>query len=129
MGVIGILRANGEFIECNYGNHGVIAKAIPNEESETAIYFNSSKDLQQSILYLNNTITIEQLMWFEKNIDKLDKIQLETWKSYEPEEIICLDKSNSVAINNNQNINICYILNNQVRIELCKKYLICFQYK
>lgn len=85
-GVTGILRPNGEFIDCEYGNHCVIAITIPKEEDELCIYFSSSikslGDDNNSIIYFSDTVTKEQLLWIMKNIEKLDKKQYKKWVKY-----------------------------------------------
>lgn len=81
-GVTGILRPNGEFLSCDYSNHGIIASEIPIEEEMACIYFSGSEDGENSILYFNETITIHQLEWFFKNIYMLDKSQYSLWVSF-----------------------------------------------
>ena len=81
-GLTGILRPNGEFLKCSYGNHGVIAKKIPVEEEMTCIYFSGKHNRTNSLLYLNDEITIAQLKWIMKNIDSLDENQYNIWKQY-----------------------------------------------
>ena len=85
-GITGILRPNGEFISCDYGNHCVIAKNIPTKEEELCIYFSSSiKSIgtdKNSIIYFSNNITQEQLLWIIRNISKLDLNQYIIWINY-----------------------------------------------
>ena len=52
-GLTGILRPNGEFLECDYSNHGLIAQDIPVEEEMECIYFSGSDDGESSVLYFN----------------------------------------------------------------------------
>ena len=86
-GLTGILRPNGEFISCNYGNHGKITVNIPQEEEFLCIYFSGTEDNNtnkefKSMLYLNDYITPKQLSWIAKNIDKLDETQYKIWIEY-----------------------------------------------
>lgn len=79
-GITGILRPNGEFLSCNYGNHGLIATTIPQEEEMSCIYFSSSNI--DSLLYLNDEITKEQLKWVIHHINEFDEEQCKIWKDY-----------------------------------------------
>lgn len=81
-GLTGILRPNGEFLECDYSNHGLIAQDIPVEEEMECIYFSGSDDGESSVLYFNKSITNQQLEWFMKNIYDLDKSQYNLWMSF-----------------------------------------------
>lgn len=85
-GLTGVLRPNGVFLSCTYGNHGVIAENIPIEEEMDCIYLSSSMETnlndEQSLLYFNDEITKEQLMWFFKNINNLDDKQYSLWISF-----------------------------------------------
>lgn len=81
-GLTGILRPTGEFIPCNYGNHGVISVTIPTEEELDCIYFSGSYNNRESILYLNENLTNQQIKWFIENIDYLDETQYNVWKEY-----------------------------------------------
>lgn len=81
-GLTGILRPTGEFISCSYGNHGTIAVTIPTEEELDCIYFSASDNNKESILYLNENITKNQMKWFIGNLDNLDTNQYNIWKEY-----------------------------------------------
>ena len=86
-GITGILRPNGEFVSCNYGNHCTIAIDIPEEEGEFCIYLSSSFDsslnsYENSTIYFPTTVTKAQLLWLMKNIDTLDVKQYEVWIKY-----------------------------------------------
>lgn len=86
LGLTGVLRPTGEFLACSYGNHGVIAKNIPQEEEMDCIYFSSSSENNgtdnYSIIYFNTEITKDQLTWIINNISKLDKAQYKCWVNY-----------------------------------------------
>ena len=79
-GITGILRPNGEFLMCSYGNHCVIATKIPKEEENDCIYFSS--DDNYSVIYFNENLTTKQFQWLVNNIDLLDDVQYKCWKSY-----------------------------------------------
>lgn len=85
-GITGILRPNGKFVDCNYGNHCAIAIEIPEEEGEFCIYLSSSyeslNNYDNSTIYFSETVTKAQLKWLMMNIDKLDKKQYEIWLKY-----------------------------------------------
>lgn len=82
-GLTGILRPNGEFIECEYEKHYYVALKIPKEEELSCIYFSSNVyDIKDSLLFFSEDITKEQLKWFITNLDKLDKTQYEKWIEY-----------------------------------------------
>lgn len=81
-GLTGILRPTGEFVSCDYGNHGVIAVTIPTEEELDCIYFSASYNSKESILYLNENITKNQFKWFVEHINDLDENQYNIWKDY-----------------------------------------------
>ena len=80
-GLTGILRPNGVFVECSYGNHGLASSKIPQTEEEKCVYLSSSKETQKndkaSIVYFNETITQKQFAWFLMNFNELDKKQQE----------------------------------------------------
>lgn len=79
MGISGILRPNGVFVPCSYGNHGEAASEIPKKEEEFCIYLSSGmetlNDETVSIIYFNKIIYKKQIYWFIKNYFKLDKTQ------------------------------------------------------
>lgn len=82
-GLTGILRPNGIFVECDYGNHCEIAEKIDKSEEMDCIYFSSNLyDIKSSLLYLNEDITNKQLMFFIKNIKSLDETQYKLWVEY-----------------------------------------------
>lgn len=86
IGISGILRPNGNFISCSYGNHGNAASEIPKNESEYCIYLSSGmetlNDENVSIIYFNDKISKKQLKWFFKNFFKLDKTQKKQFLKY-----------------------------------------------
>lgn len=78
-GVSGILRPDGVFISCSYGNHGQAASEITEEDMEISIYLSSGIETtetdESSIIYFNGEMTKEQKKWFFDNYDSLDKTQ------------------------------------------------------
>lgn len=85
MGITGILRPTGEFLACNYRNHGVTAKRIPKNEEMKCVYFSS--DVEEngstiSIVYFPDRLTILQLFWFIRNENQLDSTQLDLWREF-----------------------------------------------
>ena len=85
-GFTGILRPNGIFVSCDYGNHCTIAIDIPQEEEISCIYFSSSiKSMgndNNSVIYFCEEVTKNQLLWIMENIDGLDDKQYEIWIDY-----------------------------------------------
>lgn len=96
-GITGVLRPNGQLLECSYGNHGVIAENIPIEEEMDCIYLSSSVESdntdEMSILYFNNEISKEQLKWFFDNINRLDKKQYLLWTQFIKDKINIIQQS------------------------------------
>ena len=86
MGVSGILRPNGVFIPCSYGNHGLAAGMIPEKETEFCIYLSSGieagLDESSSLIYFNEKITRQQLQWLFIHYFKLDKTQRKALYKY-----------------------------------------------
>lgn len=79
-GLTGILRPNGEFLECKCSEHYVIAKKIPKEEEEECIYLSSSEN--DSLIYFSKTVTKAQEEWIRNNMDKFDDKQFEILLDY-----------------------------------------------
>ena len=86
MGISGILRPNGIFVSCSYGNHGMASSEIPEKESEYCIYLSSGMETKnsdkESIIYFTEKMTKEQKKWFLRNYFKLDKVQRKYLWSY-----------------------------------------------
>lgn len=79
IGVTGVLRPNGEFISCSYGNHGEATKNIPPEEEEQCVYISSGmetkKSDQASVVYYPDEITPYQEQWLIIHFMQLDMVQ------------------------------------------------------
>lgn len=82
VGVSGILRPNGEFLKCNFGEHYTIADKIPQAEEYSCVVF-SSRTLDEkgidSAVYVDITVgvTHEQYEWIVSHKDDFDNVQLE----------------------------------------------------
>lgn len=82
-GLTGILRPNGEFLKCDYGNHCFIAKTIPKEEEMDCIYFSSNvENIKSSLLFFNKNPTKEQYLFIVKNLNNFDETQYCLWVDY-----------------------------------------------
>lgn len=86
IGISGILRPNGKFISCSYGDHGKASSEIPEKEADCCIYLSSGmetlNDENVSIIYFNDKISKNQLHWFFKNFFKLDNTQKKQFLKY-----------------------------------------------
>lgn len=81
-GLTGLLRPNGVFLECSYGNHCVIAETIPIEEEMNCIYFSSNENVESSLLFFCDNPTKKQYQFIIQNLDKLDTTQYNLWIKY-----------------------------------------------
>lgn len=80
-GISGLLKGNGEFIECEYGNHYSILNSMEYTEREKCITFSSSIKIwnndNNSAIGWNREIGItkHQYNWIIKNKDTFDNMQ------------------------------------------------------
>ena len=77
----GILRANGEFLKCEYGHHYEIARKLPKNETN---YISISYDNigNNSSLFIEGHITESQKKFIRENIEKLNSIHIEEFKKF-----------------------------------------------
>lgn len=72
----GILKDNGKFIECDYGHHVDIINEIQSPD-ESYIAISNDINGRNSSLFINNNITEAQKEFLIKNIEKLNKAQID----------------------------------------------------